>query len=387
MLLSEDQIRVGLAGNLADYTFVDRTGATVTGAQVDYNGSPTGYTQDPKEQITYVEAHDNQTLFDINAYKMPTDTVKADRVRAQNLGLDFVVLAQGVPLIHAGSELQRSKSFDKDSYNSGDWFNKLDFTYQDNNFGAGLPPQGKNGNDWFVQHPRLANPNIKPGTGEIVASAQHLRELLAIRKSSPLFRMQTEADIMARLKFYNTGTAQTPGLIVMLLDDTVENQPVRVDGLLDLDSLREHVVVLFNVTDESLGYTLASLSNTALELHSVQANALDPVVKTASYSAVSGVFSIPPRTTAVFVDASPVAVNDAASTMEGQAIVIDVLANDLDPADGGLTIVGVTTPTQGVAVVNPDMTVTYTPNLAFQAGVDAFGYQVLDTNGGREMAM
>ena len=74
------------------------------------------------------------------------------------------------------------------------------------------------------------------------------------------------------------------------------------------------------------------------------------------------------------MDAPPVAVNDAASTMQGQAVVIDVLANDLDPAGGGLAVLGVTTPTNGVAVVNPDMTVTYTPNPGFQAGADAFGY-------------
>ena len=322
LLLSADQIRVGLAGNLADYQFVDRNGNLVTGAQVDYNGSPAGYTQDPQEQIVYVDKHDNQTLFDINAYKLPLTTSKADRVRAQNLGLDFTVLAQGVPFLHAGGDLLRSKSFDRDSYNSGDWFNKLDFTYQDNNFGVGLPVAGKNQDNWYLIGPRLADPNLKPGNAEILSNAQHLRELLAIRKSSPLFRMQTEADIMARLKFYNTGTTQTPGLIVMLLDDTVENQPVRVDGLLDLDPLREHVVVLFNVTDDPLTYTLASLAGTALELHYVQANSLDPVVKTASYSAGDGVFSIPPRTTAVFVDAAPVAANDVAGTMQGQSVVI-----------------------------------------------------------------
>ena len=33
----------------ADYRFVDRTGATVTGAQVDYNGAPAGYTAEPQE--------------------------------------------------------------------------------------------------------------------------------------------------------------------------------------------------------------------------------------------------------------------------------------------------------------------------------------------------
>ena len=41
-----DLVRVGLAGNLAGYTFTDASGATVTGADVDYNGSPAGYTAD-----------------------------------------------------------------------------------------------------------------------------------------------------------------------------------------------------------------------------------------------------------------------------------------------------------------------------------------------------
>jgi pullulanase len=54
----------------------------------------------------------------------------ADRVRAQNVGLSTVMLGQGVPFLHAGSDLLRSKSLDRDSYNSGDWFNRLDFTYQ-----------------------------------------------------------------------------------------------------------------------------------------------------------------------------------------------------------------------------------------------------------------
>jgi pullulanase len=59
-----DRLRVALAGNLADYTFIDRRGQRLTGADVDYNGAPTGYTRDPREHIAYVSAHDNETLFD-----------------------------------------------------------------------------------------------------------------------------------------------------------------------------------------------------------------------------------------------------------------------------------------------------------------------------------
>ncbi len=87
LLLAQDLIKVGLTGNLKDYTFVDRTGAQVTGAQVDYNGQPAGYTADPQEAITYVDAHDNETLYDALAYKLPQSTSMADRVRMQTLSL------------------------------------------------------------------------------------------------------------------------------------------------------------------------------------------------------------------------------------------------------------------------------------------------------------
>jgi hypothetical protein len=83
LLLQTDQVRVGMAGNLANYQFIDRNGNLVTGAQVDYNGSPAGYNLDPQEDIVYISKHDNQTLFDINVYAAPQATSMADRVRIQ----------------------------------------------------------------------------------------------------------------------------------------------------------------------------------------------------------------------------------------------------------------------------------------------------------------
>ncbi|MBK8048736.1 MAG: pullulanase-type alpha-1,6-glucosidase [Anaerolineales bacterium] len=293
LLLSADQIRVGLAGNLADYEFVDRNGVLVKGSQVDYNGSPAGYNQDPQEHIVYVEAHDNQTLFDNNAYKLPLTTAMGDRVRAQNLGLDFTVFAQGVPFIHAGEELMRSKSMDRNSYNSGDWFNKVDWTYAGNNFGVGLPPAGDNQSNWNLIGPRLADPNLKPGSSEIQAVATHLREILTIRNSSPLFRLATEADVMARLEFWNTGASQIPGLIVMSLSD-------KAPALADLDPNAEQIVVLFNATDDAQNFTAAELVNQGFWLHPVQAQKQD-AVSGATFDPQSGTFAVPARTTAVFV--------------------------------------------------------------------------------------
>src|SRR5205085_685919 len=187
------------------YRFTDRTGKVVTGAQVDYGGQPAAYAADPQEVINYAEAHDDYTLYDFNALRAPHATTMPERVRMQNLALDLCALAQGVPFFHAGEDMLRSKSLDHNSYNSGDWFNRLDFTYNTNNFGVGLPTKADNGDRWPVVRPLLADPKLKPTRASILQTVAHLRELLRIRRSSPLFRLRTAADINARVRFYNTG--------------------------------------------------------------------------------------------------------------------------------------------------------------------------------------
>jgi pullulanase-type alpha-1,6-glucosidase len=148
LLLHHDQIKVGLAGNLRDYTFVNRDGVTVRGSQVDYNGQPAGYAADPSETITYVDAHDNETLFDVIQYKVPHQTSMPDRVRVNTVALSTTALAQGPSFWHAGTDLLRSKSLDRNSYNSGDWFNRVDWSYQDSTWGSGLPPREDNESKW-----------------------------------------------------------------------------------------------------------------------------------------------------------------------------------------------------------------------------------------------
>lgn len=77
----------------------------------------------------------------------------------------------------------------------------------------------------------------------------------------------------------------------------------------------------------------------------------------------------------------PVAVNDTAETDEDTAVIIDVVANDSDPDGNGLTVISVTTPTSGTAVItDPTCCVTYTPNANFN-GTDQFDYTITDGNG------
>lgn len=287
-----DQIKVGLTGNLADYMLVNAQGELVSGAEIDYNGSPTGYTSDPQEVINYISAHDNETLFDAIQYKAPRDASMEERVRMQNLGLSLVALGQGIPFFHAGDELLRSKSFDRDSYDSGDWFNRLDYTYQTNNYGVGLPPADKNSANWQLMRQLLRLPDLVPAREHILAARDHFEEILAIRKSSPLFRLQSAQQVMERLVFHNTGPDQIPGLIVMSLSDFTEE---------NLDPNYDLIIVLFNADVDTVEFTLAELQDASLSLHPLQASSLDSIVTTSSFNAETKSFSVPGRTTAVFV--------------------------------------------------------------------------------------
>src|ERR687891_714430 len=85
------------------------------------------------------------------------------------------------------------------------------------------------------------------------------------------------------------------------------------------------------------------------------------------------------------VNAPPVAADDSASTDEDNPVTIDVLANDSDPEGDTLTVDSVTQPTNGTAVVNPDDTVTYTPDPDFN-GTDSFDYTISDGNGSTDTA-
>ncbi len=287
-----DWLRLGLAGNLRDYRFVNHKGETVSGAQVDYGGQPAAYAADPQEDINYAEAHDDSTLFDFNIVRAPRTTTMAERVRMQNLGIDLVALAQGIPFFHAGEELLRSKSLDHNSYNSSDWFNKLDFTYASNNFGVGLPPKQDNGDRWPIIKPLLADPTLKPARADILQTLTHFREMLRIRKSSLLFRLTTAAAINARVQFYNTGAQQTPGLLVMSISDTVGRT---------LDPTYDLIVVLCNAAPAQQTFRAPAFANKFLTLHPVQARSSDPVVRTSGFNTTTGTFTIPARTTAVFV--------------------------------------------------------------------------------------
>ncbi|HSB21204.1 MAG TPA: pullulanase-type alpha-1,6-glucosidase [Anaeromyxobacteraceae bacterium] len=286
---SIDRIKVSMAGNLKDFRLVTAAGTTVGGGALGYNGQHSGYTLDPQEVINYVSAHDNQVLFDIIQHKLPTGRSMADRVRDQNLAEDTVLLGEGIPFVHMGDDLLRSKSMDKNSYDSGDWFNRVDWTGATNGWRSGLPSAGDNQANWPVILPVFADASIAPSAADIAAASAHFQEMLRVRKSSPLFRLATGADVKTRVDFLNYGPAQVPGVIVMTITDGT------CAGA-DLDPGRDALVVILNADAASHTMTVPGASGFAL--HPVLAASADPVVRTAA--AAGADFTVPARTSAVF---------------------------------------------------------------------------------------
>jgi pullulanase len=290
LLQYSDWIDIGQTGNLRDYSFTDSAGVTVTGAQVSYNGQPTGYTKSPIEAVNYASVHDNQDLFDAVQLKSSFSDSIATRARRQVMGMSLVTLGQGVPFFQGGDDLLRSKDMDQNSYDSGDWFNKIDWSGQTANWGIGLPIASQNQGQWPIMTPLLSNPAYTPLAANIAYSEEAFSELLNIRYSSDLFRMATFEEVQQNLTFLNTGQNQTPGLIVMKLDANGGNY-----------GMYKHVVVIFNATNAAVTFTDSRLQGLALHLHPVQRNSSDPATRQSTFSSTGGTATVPALTTAVFV--------------------------------------------------------------------------------------
>ncbi|MFD6097219.1 pullulanase-type alpha-1,6-glucosidase [Nocardiopsis flavescens] len=290
----QDLIKVGLTGNLRDYRFTDSSGREVTGGGVDYNGAPGGYNLSPREAVAYVDAHDNETLYDALAYKLPPHTPMEDRVRMQALSLGTALLGQGPVLVHAGSERLRSKSLDRNSYDSGDWFNRYPRDCAEgNNFGVGLPPAWDNEDKWVYARPLLADPALVADCTATDASRERFGELLRIRESTPAFSLGTAEEVQARVSFPLSGADEALGVITMHIDTA------------GLAGEWSSVTVVFNATPAAAEQEVDALAGADVALHPVQAGSDDGVVREAGFDPGTGTLSVPPRTVAVFVENGP----------------------------------------------------------------------------------
>ncbi|MBO1581400.1 type I pullulanase [Bacillus sp. XF8] len=129
-----DDIRDGLKGSV----FGDKDNGFVNGMQnmeermkkgitagIDYDKKVSTY-QDPEQVLTYVEAHDNHTLWDKLELTNPGDSEEV-RKQMHKLSSSIILTSQGVSFLHAGQEFMRTKYGDHNSYKSPDSINQMDW--------------------------------------------------------------------------------------------------------------------------------------------------------------------------------------------------------------------------------------------------------------------
>ncbi|PKI16589.1 alpha-1,6-glucosidase domain-containing protein [Colwellia sp. 12G3] len=282
----QDIVKFGMAGTLTDYVLKTFKGTDVL-------GSASGmYAKDPADIINYVSKHDNETLWDNLQFKLKPEMNNSERVRAQNISQSIVLLSQGIPFLQMGGDFLRSKSLDRNTYDAGDWYNVVDFTFELNNWNKGLPLD-KGGRTESELVSLAASSSSTVALTDMLFASNVFNEFLSIRSNSPLFRLTTATDIIKRVGFHNIGKNQTQGLIVMSIDDGV--------NLTDIDPNYDALVVVVNGSNSEHTHTITSASG--FTLHPLLAASVDGTVASASFEEGTGEgsFTVPALTTAVFV--------------------------------------------------------------------------------------
>lgn len=295
-LHQSDLTMLGMAGSLKSFTMIDKNGLPVQGSELDYSGQKAGYAVEPWEVLNYVTKHDNQTIWDIINYKAALETSLQDRVKMQAVSIATAMLGQGIPFTDIGSELLRSKSFERDSFDSGDWYNKVDYTLEDNNFNKGYPRSDKDGANYSLIE-KVLKPEMKPTKADMQQMVSYFEELTRLRKDNPLLTLGKGEEVMKRVDFRNVGPDQVPGLIVMTIDDGISAGA-------DMDSANDAAVVIINATPatQTVG-NFKDGEDQAITLDGFQLSAahssVNSIAGDASFS--SGEFTVPAWSAAVFV--------------------------------------------------------------------------------------
>lgn len=130
-----DNIRNGIKGFPDDETKGFATGENylvnvikngIVGA-IEYNEEIRDFAKSPCETINYVSCHDNLTLWD-KIIKSNPEAAEEERIAMDKLCNMIVLTSQGIPLIHGGEEILRTKYGNHNSFNAGDKINQIDWS-------------------------------------------------------------------------------------------------------------------------------------------------------------------------------------------------------------------------------------------------------------------
>jgi pullulanase len=156
-------------------------GATIH-PQINYNWvnySKQPWSPCPSQTVNYVSCHDNHTLWDKLSLSVPEASID-DRLKMQKLALAMVLTSQGLPLLHSGVEMARTKHNSHNSYNQPDAINQIDWLQKS-------------------RYKGLFN---------------YVKSLISLRKSHPAFRMRSTEAVAKHLEFLPSQWALLVGFLI-----------------------------------------------------------------------------------------------------------------------------------------------------------------------------
>ena len=153
-------------------------GVVASTAHKDINFNKLKYSKipwaiEPYQVITYVSAHDNYTLWDKLALVKPL-FAKSDRIKMNKLAAAIILTSQGIPFIHAGDEILRTKkdrngTLVENSYKSSDYVNKFYWSRKE----------------------------------KYIDIFNYYKKLIDLRKNHKIFKMNSAKDINDNIEFLN----------------------------------------------------------------------------------------------------------------------------------------------------------------------------------------
>lgn len=157
--------------------------------QVDYGGllyCDAPYAGAPSQMINFVACHDGYTLVDKLKLSVHGDHAADELMPIDKLIHTVLLTAQGIPFIRSGEEIMQDKQGEPNSFKSPDSINHLDWSLKARN------------RDLF----------------------DYIRELIALRKAHPAFRIPTVEGLQQWLHFMDTGDS---GVIAYTLGEHANN--------------------------------------------------------------------------------------------------------------------------------------------------------------------
>ena len=142
--------------------------------QVDYNGllySSVPYAAAPSQAVNFVASHDGYTVIDKLRLSVTGNRAEEELLPIDKLIHTILLTAQGVPFIRAGEEMMQDKQGEPNSFRSPDAVNQIDWALK-------------------AEHRGLFD---------------YIRQLIALRKAHPAFRIPTAEGLRQWLRFLDTG--------------------------------------------------------------------------------------------------------------------------------------------------------------------------------------